>query len=57
MYNHYYLFVIISGIILLIAMLGSITLVLQENDSIINQNIAYLNTKIKCIIKNYSIKN
>ncbi len=56
MYNHYYSFVIISGIILLIAMLGSITLVLQENDSIINQNIAYLNTKNKCIIKNYSIK-
>lgn len=54
LYNHYYLFVILSGIILLIAMLGSILLVLDNKTN--KDNFDFNNTKNKCLIKNYSIK-
>jgi NADH-ubiquinone oxidoreductase chain 6 len=54
LYNNYYSFVIISSIILLIAMLGSILLVL--NDKNIPVKLDYSDTKKKCLIKNYSIK-
>lgn len=55
LYNNYYIFVILSGIILLIAMLGSILLVL--NDKVNPKNIVLKDTKKKFLIKNYSIKN
>jgi len=57
LYNHYWLFVITSGLILLVAMLGAIILVLKDNTTTCNNSsINYSTTKKKCIIKNFTIK-
>ena len=50
LYNYYYIFVIISGLVLFLAMIGSILIVLDTNTI---KNKSYDDTKRKCILKNY----
>jgi hypothetical protein len=52
LYNYYYLFVIISGLILYLAMIGSILIVLDTNRTVVD---IYDNSKRKCILKNYRL--
>lgn len=49
LYNYYYIYVIIAGLILLLAMLGSILLVLDIKKT----NYFFDKTKRKCLLKNY----
>ena len=50
LYNYYYIFVIISGLVLFLAMVGSILIVLNTDKVSIKK---HDNTKRKCILKNY----
>jgi NADH-ubiquinone oxidoreductase chain 6 len=50
LYNYYYIFVILAGFILLLAMIGSILLV---TDNKIDKVVSHDQTKRKCLLKNY----
>lgn len=53
LFNYYYIFVIIAGLVLFLAMIGSILIVLNTDKVLIKK---YENTKRKCILKNYEYK-
>lgn len=50
LYNYYYIFVILAGCILLLAMIGSILLVIDNKP---NNIIYYSKVNRKCLLKNY----